>query len=219
MMGNALASQFMIIMTAKSKRLRYLIIFRQVIYSIKYKKRKERIESELPGYKVIFANPPGSRSGNAGSENKRKHTRQAEKQVTVKHIVKEQDIFNFGKRNKSMKRFILPVAFFMITALAASSQQVADTAYSPVIVHPAYAPGSGPSVYIDEGHNNFHTKGERYWPFARLLERDGYRTEGYTGPFTEHGLEGIKILVISNALNEFNVTRWYKPVKSAFSPD
>ena len=69
---------------------------------------------------------------------------------------------------------------FTITLL---SQQVADTAYSPVISHPEYQPGKGPVVLIDEGHNNFHTAGERYLPFAKLLTKDGYNVGGYAGEF------------------------------------
>jgi len=113
--------------------------------------------------------------------------------------------------------------FFLLTAmlpvLAASGQQVPDTGYAPMITNPAYAAGKGPVVFIDEGHNNFHTRGDRYLPFARLLERDGYVTEGYTGKFDAGGLKQCRILVISNALNELNVENWYKPVYPAFTPE
>jgi hypothetical protein len=98
-----------------------------------------------------------------------------------------------------------------------NGQQVADTMYSPEIANPVYARGTGPVVFIDEGHNNFHTRGERYLPFARLLERDGYRTESYKGSFDTGKLKKGRILVISNALNEANETNWYKPVLPAFT--
>lgn len=111
--------------------------------------------------------------------------------------------------------------FAILTAillmLQASAQQVADTGYAPLIVNPAYSLGKGPLVYIDEGHHNFHTRGDRYLPFARLLERDGYVTEGYTGSFETGMLIKCRVLVISNALNEANVQNWYKPVYSAFT--
>jgi hypothetical protein len=74
-------------------------------------------------------------------------------------------------------------------------------------------------VFIDEGHWNFHTKNDRYLPFAMLLERDGYRTEGYCGPFEVEKLNKGNILVISNALNQVNVENWYKPVFSAFTDE
>lgn len=54
-------------------------------------------------------------------------------------------------------------------------------------------------------------------PFAMLLERDGYITEGYTGQFDATRLSRCRILVISNALHETNVTRWHKPVLAAFT--
>lgn len=107
----------------------------------------------------------------------------------------------------------------MLPIVAATGQQVPDTGYAPLIDNPAYASGKGPLVYIDEGHHNFHTRGDRYMPFARLLERDGYRTGGYTGTFESKKLKKCRILVISNALNEANVENWYKPVYPAFSPE
>lgn len=102
--------------------------------------------------------------------------------------------------------------------LSATGQQVPDTIYTPQINNPAYAPGKGPLVYIDEGHNNFHTRGDRYLPLARLLERDGYLTQGYPGRFDSGRLNRCRILVISNALNEANIQNWYKPVLPAFTP-
>jgi hypothetical protein len=95
---------------------------------------------------------------------------------------------------------------------------VSDTSYTPAIRNPAYSSGKGPVVYIDEGHNNFHTKDGRYMPFARLIERDGYKVEGYKGTFEADHLKRCRILVISNALNELNTEKWYFPTPSAFTP-
>ena len=117
-----------------------------------------------------------------------------------------------------MKRIIATIFFAAVMFAFTAAQQVPDTAYRPVIDHPAYATGKGPVVFIDEGHNNFHTRGDRYMPFALLLERDGYITEGYTGQFDAEKLRKSRIMVISNALHESNVTRWYKPVLPAFTP-
>lgn len=117
-----------------------------------------------------------------------------------------------------MKKMFCFLLTSMLLILSARGQQVADTGYAPLIENPAYNPGNGPLVYIDEGHYNFHTRGDRYLPFAKLLERDGYVTEGYTGAFEAGNLERCRILVISNALNEVNVQNWYKPVYSAFTP-
>jgi len=105
--------------------------------------------------------------------------------------------------------WIMPVTLF--------SQQVADTTYHPPIPNPAYSTAEGPVVFIDEGHFNFHTKNGRYRAFSDLLERDGYVVLPYQGEFENSRLKEGKILVISNALNELNVSSWYNPVHSAFS--
>ncbi len=119
----------------------------------------------------------------------------------------------------AMKRMLCFLLTAMLPVLAVTGQQVPDTGYAPLIENPAYAFAKGPVVYIDEGHNNFHTRGDRYLPFAKLLERDGYITEGYTGKFDTRRLKNCRILVISNALNELNVANWYKPVYPAFTAD
>ena len=100
-----------------------------------------------------------------------------------------------------------------------SAQQLPDTSYMPPIEEPAYALVKGPVVFIDEGHYNFHTRGDRYMPFAMLLERDGYRIRGYAGQFKRSKLRKGSILVISNALNQVNLENWHKPVLSAFTPE
>lgn len=105
--------------------------------------------------------------------------------------------------------FVLPNCLF--------SQQVADTAYNPPILNPAYESGKGPVVFIDEGHHNFHTKNGRYVAFSKLLERDGYTVKAYKGEFVESELSRGDILVISNALHEINVENWYLPNPSAFT--
>ena len=97
------------------------------------------------------------------------------------------------------------------------SQQIADTTYNPIIHNPEYGMGKGPVVFIDEGHNNFHTKNGRFKAFARLLERDGYKVKEYEGPFDKDKLAEGKILVISNALNEININDWFLPTPSAFT--
>jgi hypothetical protein len=118
-----------------------------------------------------------------------------------------------------MERRVLFILFLVSTVTILQGQQVPDTDYSPVINNPAYRQGKGPLIFIDEGHFNFHTRNDRYLPFALLLERDGYRTEGYPGQFGLKRLRKGKILVISNALNEANVENWYKPVYPAFTDD
>lgn len=80
------------------------------------------------------------------------------------------------------------------------AQQVADSTYDVSIAKPAYRPGTGPVVAIDEAHNNFHTRDGRYRPLARLLQNDGYQVRAFSAPFTVAGLDSINILIIANAI-------------------
>jgi len=113
--------------------------------------------------------------------------------------------------------FILYIASLYGSTL--SAQQGPDLNYSPAIENPAYESGTGPVIFIDEGHNNFHTIEGRYLPFARVLEKDGYIVEPYKGAFTEKALSDGKILVIANALNAVNIDNWALPTPSAFSAE
>jgi hypothetical protein len=100
---------------------------------------------------------------------------------------------------------------------AARAQQVADTTFRPVVSEPAFAHGQGPKVLIDEGHWNFHTMDGRYLPFARLLERDGWRVAPHRGRFTRESLAHARVLVIANALGDTG--EWVLPTRPAFTND
>jgi hypothetical protein len=115
----------------------------------------------------------------------------------------------------SFVRRITAVALAACSFLAA--QQLSDPDFDPAIQNPAYAEGKGPVVAIDEAHNNFHTAGGRYKPFADLVGRDGYAVRGFDTPFTAESLQGVEILVVSNALNERNREDWSLPTPSAFT--
>ena len=104
----------------------------------------------------------------------------------------------------------------LLTAPPALAQQVPDTTFAPPIASPAFAPGEGPVVLIDEGHHNFHTLGGRYAPFARLVERDGFVLRPHAGPFTRTALDSARVLVVANALAERNLEDWNLPVLPAF---
>ncbi len=111
------------------------------------------------------------------------------------------------------------ISFLWIICINLLSQQVADTTFNPLIPNPEYSRDKGPVVLIDEGHNNFHTAGGRYLPFARLLRADGYVVKGYTGEFSLSQLKNAGILVIANALNRINVQNWFLPTPSAFTQE
>ena len=97
------------------------------------------------------------------------------------------------------------------------SQQGPDLNFNPEILNPAYNKGQGSTVFIDEGHYNFHTREGRYAPFAKLLESDGYIVKSFAKKFTDESLRGLEILVIANALNEANKEIWDLPNPSAFT--
>ncbi len=106
---------------------------------------------------------------------------------------------------------ILPLA---LVGCAAGSLQVADLEFQPHIESPAFLPGEGPVVLIDEAHFNFHTAQGRYKPFAELLRRDGYVVRSLVSQFTAESLAVAEILVISNAVNEDDTEEL--PTASAF---
>jgi len=116
--------------------------------------------------------------------------------------------------------FSLPTFIMMIGLLIPSSpsnaQQVADTLFNPRVSSAAFKEGTGPSVLIDEAHNNFHTMQGRYLAFTRLLQKDGYIVNPQRTRFTRTDLDRAKILVIANALAEENEDDWNLPTPSAF---
>ncbi len=84
----------------------------------------------------------------------------------------------------------------------AAGQQIPDTAFTPPIDQPAYDTGTGPRVFIDAAHFNFHTADGRYYTFAQLLRRDGYVVESNEVSFKKAVLDRMDALVISNAMHQ-----------------
>jgi hypothetical protein len=78
--------------------------------------------------------------------------------------------------------------------------QDADAAYRPSVAAPAFAAQPWPRMAIDEGHNNMHTASGRYAPFARLMERDGFRVDSSAGQITPEALRNVDVFVTANAL-------------------
>lgn len=93
------------------------------------------------------------------------------------------------------------IALISFSAARGQAQsQVVDSGFDVSVTRPAFPPGRGPVVTVDEGHRNFHTAGGQYEPFARLLANDGYRIAVNRRSFTRRTLAGLRILVIANAL-------------------
>jgi hypothetical protein len=118
----------------------------------------------------------------------------------------------------TLARRLLPLAVaFVSMPLPIGAQQVGDTTFVPGVARPAFAPGEGPRVVIDEGHVNFHTVSGRFAPFARLLRADGFVVEGEGDVFTPESLADVDVLVIANALHPSDAGEWALPNPSAFS--
>lgn len=87
----------------------------------------------------------------------------------------------------------------MIAFSCNAQQQVTDLEADVSVSQPDYAIGAGPVVVVDTVHENFHTAGGRFAPFAGLLRNDGFVvTDGNSRTVTD-SLSKIGILVISNA--------------------
>jgi hypothetical protein len=100
------------------------------------------------------------------------------------------------------------VVTLVLLAAGAAAQQVADTAFKPVVEQPRYPAGRGPRVAIDAAHLNFHTADGGYAPFAALLRLDGYRVESSTAPFAAGMLGSVEVLVVANAMHKQSEHDW-----------
>jgi hypothetical protein len=89
-----------------------------------------------------------------------------------------------------------------LTALLSSwwPAQEADASFRPRVAEPAFSARQWPRMVIDEGHANLHTRDGRYAPFARLMERDGFRVTSGTGVITPIALRNADVFVTANAL-------------------
>ncbi len=99
-------------------------------------------------------------------------------------------------------RAVLAATMLMLLSRAALAQQRADPGFRPQVSAPAYVRGTGPRIGIDAAHNNWHTAGGRFAPFAQLLEADGYQVLSFTTPFTPSRLSQIDVLVVANAASD-----------------
>ncbi len=107
----------------------------------------------------------------------------------------------------------------LLFPLCVTAQQMSDENFQFANPNPAFLPGEGPHVCIDEAHYNFHTADGRYKPFAELLRGDGYIVTGFAQPFTSETLADCGLLVIANPLAEANQGDWSYPHPSAFTKE
>ena len=111
------------------------------------------------------------------------------------------------KLKRTVPRRQLPVPFramvgitaiLLLTGLVASTKAVAQQS--------AFAPGSGPTVLFDLGHNSLFLIEPNLSPMTRLRD-DGYLTQTLTGPFTEEALAGVDIVMMAAPLADRNALR------------
>jgi hypothetical protein len=77
--------------------------------------------------------------------------------------------------------------------------QQADPNFDTKVARPSYKV-EHPRVLFDEAHNNFHTTGGRYKPFAETIANDGYQVIPNKEKFIRELLDKGDILIIANAL-------------------
>ncbi len=121
------------------------------------------------------------------------------------------------KPKRTVARRQLPVPFramVRVTAILLLTGVVAST--KAVAQQPAFAPGSGPTVLFDLGHNSLFLRGTNLSPMTRLQD-DGYLTQTLTGPFTEDALAGVDIVMIVAPLADRNAIR--RPADCSPPPD
>lgn len=105
-------------------------------------------------------------------------------------------------RNLTVLRTVA-VAGFLAAAMAraadAQVEQVADTAFHPVVADPAFT-ARHPRILFDEAHDNFHRMNGRYAAYRDLMLADGCTMAANVEPFSRATLDGHDVLVIANAL-------------------
>lgn len=107
-----------------------------------------------------------------------------------------------------------------LLACAAQAQQVPDRGYLPALAAPMYAADAGPRVCVDAAHHNFHTIDDRFFAFAALLRRDGYRVLANAAKLDAAALRACDVLVISNAQpSDAEWDTYPYPTPSAFAAD
>ena len=102
-------------------------------------------------------------------------------------------------------------------ATDSGSHQSADERWRPDVSRPEFANGEGPLVLVDAAHGNFHTIDGRFSAFAKLLKLDGYRVRGADSEVTAALLDGVDVLVVSNAIRGGDDAEWTAPIPPAFT--
>lgn len=111
------------------------------------------------------------------------------------------------------------LVFILLLVNSPFQQALPDTLFAPAVSRPEYKEGTGPVVFIDEAHNNYHTLNGLYRTLGNILEQDGYQVEPLSSTFSPEALGKARMLIISNAIHEKNRDNWNNPTFSAFTPE
>lgn len=111
----------------------------------------------------------------------------------------------------------LIAAGMLLSPLCTAAQQVSDRDFRYTVASPQYAPGAGPRVWFDEGHNNPHTLKGKFAAFGDVLSQDGYQVTPGRQKLSMPYLQAAKIFVTVNAL--YDRYEWDLPARSAFTPE
>ncbi len=79
------------------------------------------------------------------------------------------------------------------------SELTVDDSFDPPIAAPAFRPGRGPAVVVDEKHRNVVSLKTYFGPVGRFLGRDGYDVRPGMRAFAAQDLAKARVLVIANA--------------------
>lgn len=121
-------------------------------------------------------------------------------------------------RMKQYSKSVILSTVFFIPLIGCSQQQV-DNDFIPKIETPLFERGKGPLLLVDGGHHNFHTLDDKFAPFGKVAEMDGFSVRSIQGEIKTRELKEARTLVIANALNEKNADSWQQPVYPAFTPE
>ena len=117
-----------------------------------------------------------------------------------------------------MKTSVLVLLFLPYVSIV-QAQSRPDESFQFTIHNPLFDDREGPTIGIDEAHNNHHTLTTGLSHLSDLLLQDGFKVVRNTVPFTQESLEKIDILIIVNPLHKSNTTNWKLPNPSAFEKE
>jgi len=104
-----------------------------------------------------------------------------------------------GPRELTMKKRLLIAFLTQLTSIVMFGQQLPDSSYKPTVTRATYPPNAGPTILVDEAHNNAQKLDERLAAFGKLVTADGFVVRANREQINASLLKGASVLMISNA--------------------